>query len=100
MSLAKKPLLVPTGDPAGVGPEISLKAASGCGWPCVLFGDAARLAGSGFEIVDTGALPEAVVSAAGPTDVQPANGPSVKRGSAVITKAEPTMELKMVIPTC
>lgn len=68
MSLAKKPLLVPTGDPAGVGPEISLKAAGGCGWPCVLFGDAARLAGSGLEIVDTGALPEAVVSAAGPTD--------------------------------
>lgn len=62
---AHGPLLVPTGDPAGVGPEISLSATRSCGWPCRLFGDARRLPAD--DVVDTGEVAEAIVRAAAPT---------------------------------
>lgn len=77
-------LLVPTGDPAGVGPLVSVRAAieRAARLRVVLFGDAARLealiereggavveeeAARGVSIVDTGRVPEAVVQARAPT---------------------------------
>lgn len=77
-------LLVPTGDPAGVGPLVAVRAAAArkARMRIVLFGDAARLgrlledegvatvgddAVRGVSIVDTGSVPDAVVEARAPT---------------------------------
>ncbi len=77
-------LLVPTGDPAGVGPLVSVRAAleRASRLRVVLFGDAARLAAliareggavveegaeRGVSVVDTGRAPDAVVEARAPT---------------------------------
>lgn len=77
-------LLVPTGDPAGVGPLVAVHAARerAARSRIVLFGDAARLeallggvplvdlasdVASGISLVDTGAVPDFVVAARAPT---------------------------------
>lgn len=63
------PLLVPTGDPAGVGPVVAVRAAAWVGAPAVLFGDAARLRALDphVEVVDAGAVDDATVEAHAPT---------------------------------
>ncbi|MCB9591266.1 MAG: 4-hydroxythreonine-4-phosphate dehydrogenase PdxA [Sandaracinaceae bacterium] len=66
------PLLVPTGDPAGVGPLISLRAAREVGAPVRFFGDGARLAQLGAtpdEVVDTGAVDDGTVAARAPSSL-------------------------------
>ncbi len=62
---ASAPLLVPTGDPAGVGPIVAARAAQRLGAPAILFGDQARLSlsGDGLAVVHTGAVSEATVAA-------------------------------------
>lgn len=64
-----RPLLVATGDPAGVGPDVSLRAARRLDAPTLLFGDARRLVeiGASTVIVDTGAVPDDVVAARAPS---------------------------------
>lgn len=71
-----RPLLVPTGDPAGVGPLVAVRAAAerASRMPIVLFGDGARLSallhaegGASVAIVDTGSVPDAVIDARAPT---------------------------------
>ncbi len=63
------PLLVPTGDPAGVGPEIAVRAARQLGADVRLFGDAARLArlDPGVAVTDTGAVDDATIAARAPS---------------------------------
>jgi len=70
-------LLVPTGDPAGVGPEVAVRAAAPRAgrMPIVLFGDGARLeallareGAGGVAVVDTGAVSDAAIAARAPTD--------------------------------
>jgi 4-hydroxythreonine-4-phosphate dehydrogenase len=72
-----KSLLVSTGDPAGVGPLVAVRAAPERAgrMRVVLFGDAARLeallareGASGISIVDTGAVSESAIAAHAPTD--------------------------------
>jgi 4-hydroxythreonine-4-phosphate dehydrogenase len=82
-------LLVPTGDPAGVGPEIALRAAAprACSARITLYGDGVRLraelaqwaprlalveardvaARTGLSIVDTGHVPDEVVHTRAPS---------------------------------
>lgn len=64
-----RPLLVSTGDPAGVGPIVSVRAARSIGVPTLLFGDAARLSSldPSASIVDVGAVADAVVEAHAPS---------------------------------
>jgi 4-hydroxy-L-threonine phosphate dehydrogenase PdxA len=67
-----RPLLcVSTGDPAGVGPELAVAVARARRGDARirLFGDAARIdAGPGVEVVDTGGVSDAAVTAGAPTD--------------------------------
>lgn len=70
-------LLVPTGDPAGVGPLVAVRAAAERAdrMRIVLFGDAVRLeellathgAAGRIEIVDTGRVSDEAIAARGPT---------------------------------
>lgn len=70
-------LLIPTGDPAGVGPLVAVRAAAARRgrMPLVLFGDGARLealcaaeGARGVTIADTGAVSDAAIAARAPTD--------------------------------
>lgn len=68
-----RPLLVSTGDPAGVGPVVAARAARQIGAPAILFGDAARLGAldPSLRVRDTGAVDDATVALRAPS---PAGG--------------------------
>ena len=57
------PLLVSTGDPAGVGPLVSVRAARVVDVPALLFGDGAQLASldPGASVVDTGVVEQTTI---------------------------------------
>lgn len=63
------PLLVPVGDPAGVGPLVSVRAVRALGAHARLFGDAQRLLAldADLDVVDVGRVADAVVGARRPT---------------------------------
>ena len=84
--MREKPIAITTGEPAGIGPEVALKAAFEADFPLVLIGDRTLLASTAEKLGLPRELPANVSILAIPTAAPVISGHLDVRNSSYVVK--------------